>query len=144
MLSVPTAVPATATPATPILTSSVIIRPQTPPSQTNEQRWRAQEVNRRPFDPPVQYIAQQATTLLWYDPLTGQSLEIGTLLGEFPATAEFTLRSNQQPGLEVPYQINVDYGLTAISDAIVQRMRDAGASDRVEAFVLVSTAIKPK
>ena len=81
---------------------------------------------------------------MWFDPQTNQSLEIGTLLGEFRASAEFTLRSSQQPALEVPYTINADYGLTAISDALIQRMRNAGYAERVDAYVLLSEAIEAK
>jgi hypothetical protein len=82
--------------------------------------------------------------LLWYDPRTGQSLEIGTLLGEFQASAQFTLRGSDQPAIEVPYRINNDFGLTAISDAIVQRMNEAGYGERVDAYVLLSEAVQPR
>jgi hypothetical protein len=139
----PDSATATATPAqTP--TSSVVIRPQIPPTQTSEQRWRDQQANRQPYEPPRQYVAQPGTTLFWFDPRTGQSLEIGTLLGEFTATAEFELRGSNQPALEVPYQINKDYGLTAISDALIRRMNDANYAERVEAYVVLSEAVKPK
>jgi hypothetical protein len=101
-------------------------------------------MNRRTFDPPRAYVARPSAMLLWYDPRTGQSLEIGTLLGEFPASAEFTLRSSNQSAIEVPYRINNDFGLTAISDAIVRRMSEAGYVDQVEAYVLLSDTVQPK
>jgi hypothetical protein len=82
--------------------------------------------------------------LFWLDPRTDQALEIGTLLGEFVATAQFTLRGSGQPALEVPYTINKDYGLTAISEALIQRMREAGYTERVEAYVMLSEAVKAK
>ena len=151
------ALPATtATPATqattsaaaptprPIPTQPVIIRPPAPSQQTNEQIWRAQQLDRRTFDPPQAYVARPSATLLWYDPRTGQSLEIGTLLGEFPASAEFRLRGSDQLAIEVPYRINNDFGLTAISDAIVRRMNEAGYSERVDAYVLLSEAVQPR
>src|SRR5690349_12733755 len=58
----PDSATATAAPAqTP--TSSVVIRPQIPPTQTNEQRWRDQQANRHPYEPPRQYVAQPGITL---------------------------------------------------------------------------------
>jgi hypothetical protein len=127
-----------------IPTQPVIIRPPTPSQQSNEQIWRAQQLDRRAFDPPQAYVARPSATLLWYDPRTGQSLEIGTLLGEFPASAAFTLRGSDQPAIEVPYRINNDFGLTAISDAIVQRMHEAGYTERVDAYILLSDAVQPR
>jgi hypothetical protein len=111
---------------------------------TNEQRWRAQEQERNVFDPPRIYIANENIPLMWYDPTTGQSLEIGTIRGEFPAQAEFVLRSNQHPALEVPYRINVDFGLTAISGAVRDRMKAAGYTESVEAYIERSEAVVAK
>jgi len=139
----PTRLPAQTT-AIPALTPSVVIQPQAPPTQTSRDRWRAQQIDRQPFEPPRQYITQQGAQLLWLDPRTDQALEIGTLLGEFSATAQFTLRGGGQSALEVPYTINKDYGLTAISDALIQRMREAGYTERVEAYVMLSEAVKAK
>jgi len=141
-LVIATAIPTLGPAPTP--TSAVIIRPETQPAQTNEQRWQAQQSGRQIFDPPRLYVAQAGTTLFWYDPETSQSLEIGTLLGVFTATAEFQLRTSDQPALEVPYRINIDYGLTAISDALIRRMNDAGYAERVDAYVVISEAVKPK
>jgi hypothetical protein len=124
--------------------SPVVIQPQIPPTPTNEQQWRAQQVNRSPFDPPREYITQSGAPLLWFDPRTGQSLEIGTLLGVFTAEAAFELRGSKQAAIEVPYRINKDYGLTAISDALIARMNTAGYTERVEAYVVLSEAVTPK
>jgi hypothetical protein len=142
----PTAVPATPVPplATPSPTPAVIIVPQTVAPQTNEQRWRAQQLERQPFDPPQQYVATQETPLLWYDPLIGQSLEIGRLSGPFMVTAQFVLRNGNQPALEVPYRINQDYGLTSISDAIKGRMSAAGFTQSVQAYVVQTDAVQPR
>jgi hypothetical protein len=115
-----------------------------PPTQTSAERWRAQQMDRQPFDPPRQYTAQAGTPLYWYDPRTNQALEIGTLIGVFTVTAEFRLHGVEQPALEVPYRINKDYGLTAISDALIRRMNEAGYAEHVEAFVVLSEAVKPQ
>jgi hypothetical protein len=122
----------------------VIIVPLTQLPETNEQRWRAQEQDRKVNDPPRIYIAPNPVTLLWYDPLTSQALTIGTISGEFPAQAEFILRGKQQAALEVPYRINSDFGLTAISDAVRERMKAAGYSQSVEAYILRTADIHPK
>jgi len=124
-------------------TPAVIITPQLSP-QTNEQLWRAQEQNREVFNPPRLYVAQSPVTLQWYDPVSGQTLTIGSIFGVFPVQAQFVLRDGDQPAFEVPYRINGDFGLTAISDAVVQRMRAAGYQESVEAFVLQSDAIQPR
>jgi len=136
-----------ATPAIPIattLTPAVIVVPLTQMPETNQQRWRAQQQDRKVNDPLRIYIAQNPVTLWWYDPLTSQSVPIGTISGEFPAQAEFTLRSAQQAALEVPYVINVDFGLTAISEAIRERMKAAGYSQSVEAYVWRTADIQPR
>lgn len=143
----PTAAPAatiTLSPTTaPSPTPAVIITPQIT-AQTNEQRWRAQELNREVFDPPRLFVANSPVTLQWYDPVTGQAVEIGQIFGVFPAQAQFTLRDGNRLAFETPYRINNDFGLTAISDAVVQRMHAAGYQESVEAFVLQSDAIQPK
>jgi hypothetical protein len=136
-----------ATPAVSItatLTPAVIVVPLTQLPATNEERWRAQQQDRKVNDPPQNYIAKNLTTLWWFDPLTSQSVQIGTISGEFPAQAEFTLRSTQQAALEVAYVINVDFGLTAISEAVRERMKAAGYSQSVEAYVLRTADIQPK
>jgi len=136
-LEPPVGVEATATPA-------VIVVPLTQMPETNEQRWRAQQQDRKVFDSPRLYIARKPATLWWYDTLTSQSVQIGSINGEFPAQAEFILRNAQQPALEVPYRINNDFGLTAISEAVRERMKAAGYSQSVEAYVLRTDDIQPK
>jgi len=134
--------PVVSTPAT--LTPAVIVVPLTPIPETHQARWRAQQQDRKVSDPPQVYIAKNSVTLWWYDPLTSQSVPIGTISGAFPAQAEFTLRSAQQAALEVPYVINVDFGLTAISEAVRERMKAAGYSQSVEAYVVRTADIQPK
>jgi hypothetical protein len=139
--------PVEATPSVSITATmipAVIVVPLTQLPTTNEGRWRAQQQDRKVNDPPKNYIAKNPTTLWWFDPLTSQSIQIGTISGEFPAQAEFTLRSTQQAALEVAYVINVDFGLTAISEAVRERMKAAGYSQSVEAYVLRTADIQPK
>jgi hypothetical protein len=131
-------VPVAATP------TSVMVVPLTQLPETTEQRWRAQQQDRQVNDPPRIYVAPISITLWWYDPLTSQSVPIGTINGEFPVQAEFVLRGPQQAALEVPYRINNDFGLTAISDAVRARMQAAGYSQSVEAYVLRTADINPK
>jgi hypothetical protein len=136
-----------ATPTRPILatpTPVVIVVPLTQMPATNEQRWRAQQQDRKVNDPPRLYVAPSPVTLWWYDPLISQSVPIGTISGEFPVQAEFLLRGAQQAALEVPYRINNDFGLTAISEAVRGRMQAAGYAQSVEAYVLRTADIHPK
>lgn len=123
---------------------SVVVIPQTAVPLTSEQRWRAQELERQPFESERLYIANESVPLLWYDPMTSQVLEIGTIRGEFPAQAQFILQSNQRPALEVRYQINQDFGLTAISEAVRERMRAAGYTESVEAYIERTDGVVPK
>lgn len=133
-------VPAAA--SAPAARTSVVVVPSTPTVQTNEQRWRAQQIEREPFTEPRIYLARRPTPLLWYDPLTGQSLVVGTLLGPFTAQASFTYRPAGAPALEVPYRINGDFGLTSISPVVQERMANAGYTDTVEAYVLLHDGIE--
>lgn len=131
----PTVAPATRTP-------TVRIVPATTAPQTNEERWRAQQLDRQVFDPPQIYRVVRRTPLFWFDPATGQILEIGTVLGDISVQARFRLRSTGEAALEVPYRINNDFGLTAISEAVRVRMEAAGYTVSVEAFVLESDAVQ--
>ena len=165
--TVPSATPATADLATPFVTAApepaatvevatpikqlaatptpaVIVVPITQAPATNEQRWRAQQQDRTINDPPRIYVAPNPVTLWWYDPLISQAVQIGTISGEFPVQAEFVLRGAQQAALEVPYRINNDFGLTAISEAVRERMQAAGYTQSVEAYVLRTADIHPK
>jgi len=143
----PATLEAESTPAagpTATLMPAVIVIPLTQLPETNQERWRAQQQDRKVNDPARIYIAKSPATLWWYDPLTSQSVPIGTISGEFPAQAEFTLRNVQQAALEVPYRINNDFGLTAISEAVRERMKAAGYTESVEAYVLHTDATQPK
>ncbi len=94
------------------------------------------------LDPPQIYRVVRRTPLFWFDPETGQILEIGTVLGDIPVQARFRLRSTGEAALEVPYRINNDFGLTAISEAVRSRMEAAGYTFSVEAFLLESDAMQ--
>jgi hypothetical protein len=111
---------------------------------TNEQRWRAQQADREVFPPQV-FLAKRPVTLWWWDPTTGQSLEVGTIIGPVTAQARFIFRPRQAPALEVPYRLNIDFGLTAVSPVVIERMKAAGSSESVEAYVLLDgDSIVPK
>lgn len=101
-----------------------------------------QQMDREVLDPPQIYRVVRRAPLFWFDPATGQTLEIGTLIGDIPVQARFRLRSTGEAALEVPYRINNDFGLTAISEAVRSRMEAAGYTVSVEAFVLESDAIR--
>lgn len=124
--------------------SPVVVVPQTQAPETNEQRWRAQQQDRKVNDPPRIFVARNPAILWWYDPVVSQPVQIGTIRGEFPVQAEFVLRADQAAALEVPYVINSDFGLTAISEAVRDRMRAAGYSQSVEAYVLRTDDTQPK
>ena len=131
-------------PSPPEPTPGIVVAPQLPTSQSSEERWRAQQIGRQELAQAQGYIAKSPIPLLWYDPATGQSLEVGTLIGEFTVKARFTLRGADRPALEVPYRINQDYGLTSISDALRDRMRAAADSESVEAYVFETEDVVPK
>lgn len=148
VLAVPTELPAPSTPTTAVMpistpTPEVIIIPA-PLEQSSEARWRAQQIDREVINPVRLYETSAPTQLLWYDPATGQVLEIGSLHGAFPVQAQFTFRPTRASALEVPYRINNDFGLTSISDALLTRMQHSGSDQYVEAFVLLTDAIKPR
>lgn len=90
------------------------------------------------------YTIQGQAALLWYDPLTSQAIEIGLVRGSVPVQARFDYRPYQAAAIEVPYRINVDFGLTSISDAAVQRMRQAGYTETIESFIIVTDSIQPQ
>lgn len=124
---------------------TAVIIPLTAVPQTNEQRWRAQQKDRQVFESRRVYTATEPTPLFWYDPLTGQSLTIGTLLGDFTAQAQFEfIPRGNQAALEVPYRINSDFGLTAISPAVRDRMIASNYTESVEAYVFISDPIRLK
>lgn len=134
-----------ATPVTlPADGTSIVVVPNTAVPLDNQQRWRAQQIGRQPFPERRVYYAAQPVPLLWFDPLNNQIVEIGTIIGDVTVQAQFTLRQTQQPALEVPYRINNDFGLTAISEAIRERMRAAGYTESVETYISQTEAVAPK
>ena len=124
---------------TPVI--SIIITPQLRATPTGDERWAAFVRDRVAFDTPQRMTTLAPSPLLWLDPRNGQVLEIGMLNGSFAATARMVLTSDTHEAYEVEYTINQDYGLTAISDAIVMRMRDAGYTASVRAFVVASDTV---
>jgi hypothetical protein len=130
--------------STPTKESQLAVIPATMGSLTNEQRWRTQQLDREVFDPRRIYVATDPVQLMWFDPLTGQSLEVGILLGEFTTQAQFVFRPRNVSALEVPYRINQDFGLTAISPAVKQRMTNAGYTESVETYVIQTERVQPK
>lgn len=122
-------------------TPSIIVVPRTAVPLDNLQRWRAQELNREAFAEPRTYRANQPVPLFWFDPANEQIVEVGSVVGDFSAQAQFTLKSTNQPALEVLYRVNTDFGLTAISESLRDRMRKAYSGEQVEAYVLVSEAV---
>ncbi|MEN9934005.1 MAG: hypothetical protein RLZZ387_584 [Chloroflexota bacterium] len=99
-------------------------------------------MDRTVLEEKLQYTAIEPVPLLWWDPQTAQVLEIGLVRGSFPVQATFTFRPTGEAAFEVPYRINGDFGLTAISDAVRQRMEVAGYTETVEAFILNSNAVR--
>ena len=106
----------------------------TPTSATNEERWRAQQIARTPFDAPRPFYTT-GSELWWYDPINQQSVILGRFTGDFQGQAEFTLRGQGVAALEVPYMINTSYGLTALSPVLLERIRAAGYTEWIETYV---------
>jgi len=127
----------------PTLTPEATFILPTQPPLTNEQRWRAQELNRNIFDQQQAYTTS-SSELWWYDPINQQHVIIGTFSGGFLAQAQFTLRGQGIEALEVPYQVNKSYGLTALSSAIVTRIAAAGGGDWIETYVFVTPNVAPR
>ncbi|NTU77852.1 MAG: hypothetical protein HGA45_00370 [Chloroflexales bacterium] len=147
-------VPPTAPPTAPLTiapTSSVVTGPAplptlalpTPPALTPEERWRAQQIDRRLFEAFRPYYTA-GSELWWYDPTNQQSVILGRITGDFTAQAEFTLRGQGVQALEVPYQVNGGYGLTALSPAVLDRIRAAGYSEWIETYVFVGPNVIPR
>ena len=107
------------------------------------ERWRKQQRDRAPFDTSQQYTTD-GSELYWYDPVFQQSVLLGTFRGNFDVLATFTLQSSGQPALEVLYEVNKRYGLTAISPAIVERIKAAGYTDGfIDTYVLLDARVAP-
>ncbi len=113
-----------------------LVLPTRPP-QSNQERWRDQQVNRVVLEPMRVYTAVNSQ-LWWYDPINQQHVVLGTFMGDFMAQATFTLRHQQVEALEVPYQVNQAYGLTALSPALIARIQAAGAGEWIETYVVVT------
>jgi hypothetical protein len=111
--------------------------------RTAEERWRAQQIDRAVLEGTRLYAAGEPVPLLWWDPLTGQAVEIGLVRGAFPVQATFTFRPTGEAALEVPYTINRDFGLSAISGAVRARMEAAGYTETVEAFIVDTDVVEP-
>ncbi|MBM4412905.1 MAG: hypothetical protein FJ040_05590 [Chloroflexi bacterium] len=129
------------TDVTPVVEELVInieVTPQLRATPTGDERWAAFASQRQLFDTPIRVTTLQPTPLLWLDPHNGQVLEIGLLNGDFVATAQIVLTSDNSVAYEVDYRINQDFGLTSISEAVVMRMRDAGYAASVRAFVVMT------
>lgn len=132
-----TAVAPTLQPALPTL-----VLPTLAPA-SNEERWRAQQEGREVF-PGLQGYRTMGSELYWFDPLNQQSLALGVFTGEFVAQARFVLRGQGVEALEVPYQVNQSYGLTALSPAILDRVRAAGYGEWIETYVVVTPNVSSR
>ena len=121
----------------------VVITPIIRATPTGDERWAAFVRDRTGYDTPQRLTTLAPVALQWLDPRNGQVLEIGYLNGDFVATAQLVLTSNNESAYEVDYTINQDFGLTSISRALITRMNDAGYAASVRAFVLASDNIVP-
>ena len=115
----------------------------TPPPPSNEERWRAQQIDRQPFPAPQAYTTT-GSELWWYDPVNQQSVILGRITGDFAAQAAFTLRGQGVPALEVPYHVNIGYRLTALSPALLDRIKSAGYGEWIETYVFATPSISPR
>lgn len=107
-------------------------------SHTNEERWRAQQQDRVVFEALVPFTTS-GSELWWYDPVNQQHVILGVITGDFLAQAQFQLIGQGLGAVEVPYQVNVGYGLTALSPAILGRIAAAGyESDWIKTYVFLS------
>ncbi len=122
-------------------TPTIRVEPPTLVRLTPEERWRTQQLNRTPFESPRLYTTT-GSELWWYDPINQQHVILGSFSGTFTAQARFTLRGQGMPALEVPYEVNVSYGLTAISSALEQRIKAAGYDEWIETYVFVTSDVQ--
>jgi hypothetical protein len=125
-----------------LVTDEELILP-TPRPLSNLERWRAQQENREVFASLRTYTTP-GSELWWYDPVNQQHVILGTFSGTFTAQAEFTLANRDVSALEVPYQVNSMYGLTSLSPAFVQRIREAGYTDWIETYVINDERVQPR
>lgn len=142
-LIVATPQPPTVVPPTPTIPPAPTLVLPTLPSLSPEERWRAQQLDRQIIDPPRLYNTKRSE-LYWYDPVNQQKVLLGIVSGDFMVQATFTFREDGQPALEVPYEVNRGYGITALSPAVLERIRAAGYSDWIETFVFLTPEVQPK
>jgi hypothetical protein len=131
--------PAASTPSVPVPTLTL----PTPAALTNEERWRAQQIDRTPFEGPRPYYTS-GSELWWYDPVNQQNVILGRITGDFQGQAEFVLRGQGIAALEVPYQVNLGYGLTALSPVLLDRISAAGYSEWIETYVFLTPNVAPR
>lgn len=122
--------------------SPVIVLP-TLETLTNQERWRREQIGREPF-PAVRSYATTGSELWWFDPVQQQHVILGTIAGTFEVQATFTLRGQGIAALEVPYQVNRQYGLTALSPALVGRIQAAGYGEWIETYVFDGSNVQPQ
>ena len=143
-LPLPTASPAATASVAPAATALPPLSLPTVAPLTNEERWRAQQQDRVVFD-GLQSYSTTGSELWWFDPVNQQHVILGRLTGEFVAQAQFLPRGQGVPALEIPYQVNSSYGLTALSPALLERIAAAGyASDWVEAYLFLTPDVTPR
>lgn len=126
-----------AAPVPPVLTQVVV---SVLPTQSYAQRWRDEQLNRQVLPVP-QIFTTTNSELWWYDPVNQQHVVLGSFAGSFDVQATFVRRTDQAEALEVPYQVNVRYGLTALSPAILARITAAGYGEWIETYVLKTSAV---
>lgn len=130
----------TATPVQQQFPGSGIV-PATPKPISYNERWRKQQLDREPLPEP-QFYTTTGSALYWFDPVYQQAVLLGTFRGPFEVLATFRLRSTGEPALEVLYEVNQRYGLTALSPSIIERINAAGYTDGViDTYVLETDQI---
>lgn len=135
-LPLPTAPPAPT--AAPVATALPPLALPSVVALNNEERWRAQQQDRLVFDGLQAYFTS-GSELWWFDPVNQQHVILGRLTGEFVAQAQFLPRGQGLQALEIPYQVNNSYGLTALSPALLERIASAGyASDWIETYLYLT------
>lgn len=138
----PTAVPTSAAISVqqPTASQSNIILPA-PVVRSNEERWRTQQLNRTVFSTPQSYNTSNSQ-IWWFDPINEQHVLLGSFSGNFEAQATFVLTEQRLEALELPYQVNRLYGLTALSPALLDRIAMAGYGDWIETYVIMDANIR--
>ncbi len=111
------------------------------PSATD--RWRYVQVNRAPLESVQTYTTPSRQLLWWYDPVFGQPVKLGEIQGDFPVQATFRFRGQEVEALEIPYQVNQSFGIT-LPAAVVERIKRAGYSEWIDAFVYKTDDMRPK